>query len=113
MAKIAEKDLTILAMTGSLIMALLGCTWTLQGRITTIESKMDAIPEIKMQVKELAVAQAKQDTAIKYIQRDVTAMQGPLENTQANVRDIIKQIKNMNQGPVALGPFNRGPSRVR
>lgn len=72
---------------------------TLPPKINRLEAKVDEV--VKTQN-----AHALEQVAIK---KDIEAMRHPLENTQANVKNVVKSLKKMNPGPVVTSPFQPGP----
>lgn len=96
------------------ILALIvGLAWNLSSRLTAIEERVQAIPKIEEKVSDLSSQASKADTAFQLLKQQVGELKHPLENTQANVRVLIKQGKRQNAGRTVASPFNRGPFGVR
>lgn len=72
------------------VIGVVGVTWMLQGRLSTIEARVEPIPGLVTTVNDLRVKSAEQAQQIKSVQSDVSDLKKPLANTQANVRVILK-----------------------
>jgi len=105
----SEAALILIGMVGATLSASVAVSWMLQGRLTSIEIKLDGVPKIEARVEDLSTRVAKQDLSFQLLDQRVKDFEKPIKNTQANVKGLIRQVDRLKQGPVVASPLNSGP----
>jgi septal ring factor EnvC (AmiA/AmiB activator) len=114
--KLNEATVALVATVGSGLAATCGVSWMIQGRLTSIETKVEAKSEIitgiSQKVDKVSDDVGNQKLALELLKQDVKNLQHPLENTQANVRGLIRQVENLKTGSEVTGSYNHGPYSI-
>jgi hypothetical protein len=111
-----EAKIMLLGMAGSCLAAVVGLSWALQGRLTSIEAGVSGIAKlearadkIESRLEEIAKIQSTQDVKIQFVDQTVRDMKPRLRETQTNVSDLLKEVSSLNPGPVIASPITKGP----
>lgn len=105
----SEAVLILVGMVGATLSASVSVSWILQGRLTSIEVKLESVPKIEARVEDLSTRVSKQDLSFQLLDQRVKDFEQPIKNTQANVKGLIRQVDQLKQGQVVASPYHMGP----
>lgn len=108
-----EAKIVLLGMFGSTLAAVVGVSWLVSGKFAVVETRIDGLTALPAKFDKLADDLAKQEAAVQVLSAKVADLKHPLDNTQANVRILIRQVNKLKPDTVISGPLNRGPYGAR